>query len=117
LREKPDEDTIKAIYQAWLDHLVLVFPGQTLSQEDLLRVTTYFGQPGNLDRPAKYHPPGFSRMRFSMRPTRAASFTFNSITPSIRLLRFSSRRSRRTATAGSCFACCHPRGFDDRFGA
>ena len=26
LREKPDEDTIKAIYQAWLDHLVLVFP-------------------------------------------------------------------------------------------
>ena len=23
LREKPDEDTVRAIYQAWLDHLVL----------------------------------------------------------------------------------------------
>ena len=62
LREKPDQETVKAIYQAWLDHLVIVFPGQKLSQEDLLRVTTYFGQVGELSRPAKYHPPGFSRM-------------------------------------------------------
>jgi taurine dioxygenase len=62
LRERPDEETVSAIYQAWLDHLVVVFPGQNLSQEDLLRATTYFGEPGHLDRPAKYHPPGFSRM-------------------------------------------------------
>ena len=62
LRERPDDETVKAIYQAWLDHLVLVFPGQNLSQEDLLRVTTYFGETGHLDRPAKYHPPGFSKM-------------------------------------------------------
>jgi taurine dioxygenase len=34
LRERPDEATVKAIYQAWLDHLVIVFPGQKLSQED-----------------------------------------------------------------------------------
>ena len=27
LREKPDQETVKAIYQAWLDHLVIVFPG------------------------------------------------------------------------------------------
>ncbi len=27
LREKPDDDTVRAIYQAWLDHLVLIFPG------------------------------------------------------------------------------------------
>ena len=27
LREKPDEATVKAIYQAWLDHLVIIFPG------------------------------------------------------------------------------------------
>jgi taurine dioxygenase len=62
LRERPDEETVAAIYQAWLDHLVLVFPGQDLSQEDLLRVTTYFGETGHLDRPAKYFPPGFSKM-------------------------------------------------------
>jgi len=62
LRERPDDETVKAIYQAWLDHLVLIFPGQDLTQEDLLRVTTYFGRTGHLDRPAKYHPPGFSKM-------------------------------------------------------
>jgi len=62
LRERPDDATIKAINQAWLDHLVLVFPGQDLSQEDQLRVTGYFGENGQYDRPAKYHPPGFSRM-------------------------------------------------------
>jgi taurine dioxygenase len=62
LRERPDAETIKAINQAWLDHLVLVFPGQTLSQEDQLRVTGYFGENGQYDRPSKYHPPGFSRM-------------------------------------------------------
>jgi alpha-ketoglutarate-dependent taurine dioxygenase len=62
LRERPDDDTVKAIYQAWLDHLVIVFPGQTLSQEDLIRATSFFGALGELSRPAKYHPPGFSRM-------------------------------------------------------
>ena len=62
LRERPDDATVKAIYQAWLDHLVLIFPGQDLTQEDLLRATTYFGRTGHLDRPAKYHPPGFSKM-------------------------------------------------------
>ena len=62
LKQRPDDATIGRIYQSWLDHLVLVFPNQDLSQEDLLRVTTYFGEPGHLDRPAKYHPPGFSRM-------------------------------------------------------
>ena len=52
LRERPDDATIKAIYQAWLDHLVIVFPGQKLSQEDLLRATTFFGTVGELSRPA-----------------------------------------------------------------
>ena len=46
LREKPDDETVKAIYQAWLDHLVIIFPDQKLSQEDLLRATTFFGENG-----------------------------------------------------------------------
>ncbi|MEA2991129.1 MAG: taurine dioxygenase [Alphaproteobacteria bacterium] len=58
LRDKPDADTIRAIYQAWLDHLVIIFPGQNLSQEDLVRVTGYFGEIGDLHRPPKYRPPG-----------------------------------------------------------
>src|SRR6266404_8918047 len=62
LRERPDDDIIRAVYQAWLDHLVIVFPGQNLSQEDLIRVTGYFGELGELSRPAKYFPKGYSRL-------------------------------------------------------
>lgn len=62
LREKPDPETIQAIYQAWLEHLVIIFPGQTLSQEDLVRVTGYFGEIGALSRPPKYFPKGYSSL-------------------------------------------------------
>ena len=62
LREKPDEDTIKVIYQAWLDHLVIIFPGQKLSQEDLVRVTNYFGTQGMPRRPPKFFPKGYSTL-------------------------------------------------------
>src|SRR5436190_5529445 len=62
LRERPDDETVRAIYQAWLDHLVIVFPGQNLSQEDLIRVTGYFGELGELSRPAKEFPKGYSRL-------------------------------------------------------
>ncbi len=62
LREKPDDDTIHAIYQAWLDHLVIIFPGQNLSQEDLVRVTGYFGEIGKLHRPPKFFPKGYSSL-------------------------------------------------------
>src|SRR5882724_3181894 len=62
LREKPDEDTIRAIYQAWLDHIVIIFPDQKLSQEDLIRVTGYFGEIGELHRPPKFFPKGYSKI-------------------------------------------------------
>ena len=62
LRDKPDDETVRAIYQAWLNHLVIIFPGQKLSQEDLIRATGFFGEIGELSRPAKYRPPGFARM-------------------------------------------------------
>ena len=60
LREKPDAETVRAIYQAWLDHLVLIFPEQKLSQEDLIRATSFFGEMGKLSRPPKYFPKGYS---------------------------------------------------------
>jgi taurine dioxygenase len=41
---------------------VIVFPGQNLSQEDFIRVTGYFGELGELSRPAKYFPKGYSRL-------------------------------------------------------
>src|SRR5436190_5165498 len=62
LRERPDDETVRAIYQAWLDHLVIVFPGQNLAQEDFIRATGYFGELGELSRPAKYFPKGYSRL-------------------------------------------------------
>jgi taurine dioxygenase len=62
LRERPDDATIQAIYQAWLDHLVIVFPGQQLSQEDLIRVTGFFGELNVLGRPPKYFPKGYDRL-------------------------------------------------------
>lgn len=62
LRQPLDKSTRKAIYQAWLDHLVIVFPDQKLEQEDLLRVSSYFGEIGALRRPPKFFPPGFNRL-------------------------------------------------------
>ena len=63
LREKPDDDTIRAIYRAWLDHLVIVFPGQSLAQEDLIRVTGYFGELGELKAGRQiYFPKGYSSL-------------------------------------------------------
>jgi taurine dioxygenase len=53
----------RAVNQAWLDHIVLIFPGQELTQEDLVRATGYFGEIGELRRPPKYFPAGFSKLR------------------------------------------------------
>src|SRR3989475_4873163 len=62
LHDKPDDEAIKAIYQAWLDHLVIVFPDQKLEQEDLVRVTGYFGEMGMPRRPPQFFPKGYSRL-------------------------------------------------------
>ncbi len=62
LRGPLDPDIIKAIRQAWLEHSVVVFRDQELSQEDLLRVTSYFGEIGPLGRPPAFFPKGYSRL-------------------------------------------------------
>ena len=56
------EADVAAINKAWLDHIVILFRGQQLSQEDQLRVTSYFGEPGALGRPPKFFPPGFTKL-------------------------------------------------------
>jgi taurine dioxygenase len=62
LRSTLDRDVIHAIHQAWLDHAVLLFRNQSFSQEDLLRVTGYFGELAPLSRPAKFFPKGYARL-------------------------------------------------------
>ncbi len=42
-----DEETITALRSAWLEHLVLAFPGQPMSHDDLERFTTCFGAFGD----------------------------------------------------------------------
>lgn len=42
---------VKAINDAWLEHLVIYFRDQTLEEEDHLRFTEYFGQAGDYMRP------------------------------------------------------------------
>src|SRR5438477_10410037 len=41
------KETVAAIKQAWGQHLVLVFRGQELSQDDQLRFASYFGDLGS----------------------------------------------------------------------
>jgi len=62
LRDTLAPEVVEAIHRAWLDHAVLVFRGQNFSQEDLLRVTAYFGEIGPLARPPKLYPKGFSKL-------------------------------------------------------
>lgn len=47
LTQSLDRDTIEAIRAAWLEHHVLAFPNQTLTDDDLVRITNYFGNVGD----------------------------------------------------------------------
>jgi taurine dioxygenase len=62
LRQLLAPAAVSAIYRAWLDHAVLLFRDQDLSQEDLIRITGYFGELAALGRPAHTLPKGFSRL-------------------------------------------------------
>jgi taurine dioxygenase len=62
LREPVDAATAASLKRAWLDHAVLVVRGQELRQEDLLRVTGYFGRIGRLARPKDERPAGYDRL-------------------------------------------------------
>ena len=53
---------VAAINADFLKHIVILFRGQKLSQEDLLRVTGFFGPLGHIRRPPKYFPPGFDKI-------------------------------------------------------
>ncbi len=55
-----DEASRKAIYDLWLKHVVLVFRGQKLTQEQLLQATTIFGPMARSNRKPEYNPPGYS---------------------------------------------------------
>jgi taurine dioxygenase len=62
LRDKLDAETVQAIHQAWLDHIVLIFRGQNFTQEDLIRATGYFGEQAPMSRPASFYPKGYAKL-------------------------------------------------------
>jgi alpha-ketoglutarate-dependent taurine dioxygenase len=62
LREPVPEAVASAIYRAWLDHAVLLFRDQDLTQEDLIRVTGIFGEFAPLGRPKHTLPKGFAKI-------------------------------------------------------
>ena len=45
-----DDETYRAIHRAWLDHQVLIFPDQKLSEEDQIRFTRLWGEMPVRDR-------------------------------------------------------------------
>ena len=55
-----DTNTISEIGRAWLDNLILLFRGQALSQQQLLRVTGCIGEVGTLARPKQFRPSGYA---------------------------------------------------------
>jgi taurine dioxygenase len=63
LRQPVDPVAASAIYRAWLDHAVLLFRDQDLTQEDLVRVTGIFGEVATpLGRHARTPPKGFAKI-------------------------------------------------------
>jgi taurine dioxygenase len=62
LRQPVSPAAASAIYRSWLDHAVLVFRDQELTQEDLIRVTGIFGNFAPLGRPAHTLPKGFTKI-------------------------------------------------------
>ena len=60
LARDPDAETVADIYRAWLDHIVLLFRGQSLSQEQLLQFSACIGEVGEVSRPREYRPSGYA---------------------------------------------------------
>ena len=56
LRRELDENTVGRLRAAFLDHCVLFFRGQDISQADLVRFTRYFGEPVPHVRPQPDRP-------------------------------------------------------------
>ena len=47
LSQPLDRTAIATIRSAWLEHHVLAFPNQKLTDDDLVRITNYFGSVGD----------------------------------------------------------------------
>lgn len=62
LSKELDPPTVRELNRLWLEHIVLLFRGQALQQEDLLRATSAFGKVGELARPKEERPKGYEKL-------------------------------------------------------
>lgn len=62
LRIPLDSNTVASLRKIWVDRAVLVFRGQALAQEDLVRFAGYFGDIGERGTSAKVYPTGVGRV-------------------------------------------------------
>ena len=53
-----DAETVAAVRAAWLDHVILVFPGDELAIDEQRRFASYFGTVGERARPKADRPEG-----------------------------------------------------------
>ena len=60
LRDELDAETVEAIHSAWLEHIILLFRGQELSQAELLRFSGFIGKVGAVSRPKEFRPSGYA---------------------------------------------------------
>lgn len=58
LTRKLDAETVASIHAAWLDHIVLVFRGQDLSEQNQRQFAACFGAVGERARPVERRPEG-----------------------------------------------------------
>ena len=53
---------IRQIQKAFLEHAVLLFPGQTLAHQDQLNAAQIFGESGTLHRPREFQPKAYESL-------------------------------------------------------
>ncbi|MFM1813405.1 MAG: hypothetical protein RLZ98_100 [Pseudomonadota bacterium] len=61
LRHPLSKEDAAEIYSVFLNRTVIVFRGQDLTQDELVRTTASFGELGEYDRPAEFHNAGQRR--------------------------------------------------------
>jgi taurine dioxygenase len=62
LRKPLSPELAQDIWRIFVDHCVVLFRDQELTQDDLVRATANFGATADLGRPAELQPPGRDRM-------------------------------------------------------
>ena len=62
LSQPVDAETAAEIKRLWLENVILLFRGQKLDQESLIRVTGIFGRLGAISRPKEFRPSGYKNL-------------------------------------------------------